>query len=159
METCPEKINLNDYLIDEGKRLKHSKNTDILRLAIANVNLSRELELTEGLTYVCSDGCVFEMRTPDNERVFRKQCNYGYREPRVVVATHHVLLKNGWIKEPVNVHDLADLASKVYEPITGNISRRDMRASLTNTVYARKIFKVDEKGTIAPIFLPVKIEL
>ena len=160
MEIPPEKINLNEYLRDEDKRLKHSKNTDFLRLAIANVNLSRELDLAEGLTYVCSDGCMFEMRTPDNERVFHRQCKYGYREPRIIVATHHVLLKNGWIKEPVNVHELAYLVSKVYEPLTGSIDRRDVRVNLTDTVYARRIFKVEkEKDTVVPIFLPVKIEI
>jgi hypothetical protein len=159
MLLSPEEINLEEFLKDESAREKHRKNIEFLRLAITNVKLSKELGLKEGLTYDCRDSHFFQIMTPKNERAFYRNCKYEFLEPRIVIASHYVFLKNKYIKEPVDLYDFAAEVSKAYKPITENLDRRIIRVAITKNFYSKMLFECNaSKTTIRPIDLPVKID-
>jgi len=159
MEIIPEII-LEGYLKDENIRQKHRKNEDFLKLAIANVNLSKELNLKEGLTYDCHDSYFFNIRMPNGENIFKKHCKYVFPEARLVVTGHYIFLKNNWIEVPVSIEKVVDEVSAPYQPLTENLKCGFIRKCLTGRVYSGKIFKCNALGnTIRPKYLPTNIEL
>jgi hypothetical protein len=160
MLLSPEGIDLEEFLKDESIRDKHRKNREFLRLAITNVKLSKELGLKEGLTYDCRDSCFFQIMTPKNERVFHRQCKYGFPESRIVISSHYLFLRNKRIEDFVDLYDFAAEVAKAYTPITENLDRRVIHIAITENSYSRKLFECNtSKTTIRPIYLPVKIEL
>jgi hypothetical protein len=160
MELSPEKIIIEDYLTDEIIRHKHRRNEDFLKLAITNVNLAKELNLREGLVYDCKDGSYFNIRMPNNEKIFHKNCRYEFPEARLVVVSHYVFLKNNWIEVPVSIDKVVDEIHTTYKPLTENLRCGFIRNGLTTRVYSKKIFKSNKLGnTIKPKYLPVDIEL
>jgi hypothetical protein len=159
MEIVSEEILIEDLFKDESIKQKHRKNSEFLKLALANIALSKKLNIRRGLTYDCSDDYSFNIRTPDNERIFPSGSRYAFSETRLVVASHNVFLKNNWIEVPVGIGDVVNEIHTDYESLTGNLKCGYIRNGLTSRAYSSKIFEVDSQADkIRPKYLPVKIE-
>jgi hypothetical protein len=157
MEILVEGMNLDEYFKDDSTREKHRKNKELLKLAVANIDLARKLNLKKGLTYDCTDGSVFNVRLPTGERILSRSCSYEHPESKFTVSAHYVFLRNGWL-EPVDIGKVVDEISTAYPPLTSNLKCHFIRNSLKSPAYSRKLFECSDSGNkIRPIYLPVKI--
>ena len=159
MDMIPETF-LENCFIDETIRQKHKKNEAFLKLALTNVKLAKDLGLREGLTYDCTDRTYFNIRLPNNERVFKKYCGYDFQESRTIAVYHYLSLKNN-TEVPVNLERVVSEVSTAYPPLTTSLRCRCIRNCLSGPhKYSRKLFEFDaSKNTVKPKILPVDIEL
>lgn len=159
MEILIDESVLDECLKDDSIRHKHRENREFLKLALTNVNLARRLNLKEGLTYNCEDGSLFNVSLPSGKNALYSMCGYRSHEPRVVIASHYVFLKNGWL-EPVDLDDVVNEVNTAYPPITLTLSCGKIRRGLTECSYSKRLFSHDmPRNTIKPIFLPIDIRL
>ncbi len=160
MEIPIEEMEMEKFIVDENIRQKYRKNEDLLKIALMNVNLAKCLNLKEGLIYECKDSYYFNIRTPNNEKVFNKGCRYGLPEVKSVIASQYVFLTNNWIEVPVNMEIIIDQMYKYPKISTENLRPGSIRNSLTSRNYSNKIFEYDRiRNALKPRYLPIDIEL